>query len=136
MRQQRTTRQRIAVADLLTRTDDFRSAQDIHHLLQHDGSSVALATVYRTLQAMVDSGEVDVLRGDDGEALYRRCETSRHHHHLVCRRCGMAVEISGQAVETWADDMATHHGFTAVEHVLDLFGLCPQCSAAAADDGA
>lgn len=128
MRQQRQTRQRAAVSDLLARTDDFRSAQQIHQMLHDDGSSVALATVYRTLQTLVDSGEVDALRADDGEALYRRCETTKHHHHLVCRSCGTAVEISGTAVEAWAEDMAARHGFTAVEHVLDLFGLCPDCS--------
>ncbi|MEE6282390.1 Fur family transcriptional regulator [Georgenia sunbinii] len=133
MRQQRMTRQRTAVSDLLARTDDFRSAQQIHHMLRDDGDSVALATVYRTLQTMVDSGEIDMLRADDGESLYRRCETTKHHHHLVCRVCGTAVEISGVAVEAWAEDMALRHGFTAVEHVLDLFGLCPACSADAPD---
>ena len=122
------TRQRAAVSDLLARTDDFRSAQQIHQLLRDDGDSVALATVYRTLQTLVDAGEIDVLRADDGESLYRRCETTKHHHHLVCRRCGTAVEISGVAVEGWAEEMAARHGFTAVEHVLDLFGLCSQCS--------
>lgn len=126
------TRQRTAVSDLLARTDDFRSAQQIHLMLRDDGDAVALATVYRTLQAMVDSGEIDMLRADDGESLYRRCETTKHHHHLVCRVCGTAVEISGVAVEAWAEDMASRHGFTVVEHVLDLFGLCQACSADAA----
>lgn len=134
MREQRMTRQRAAVGDLLARTDDFRSAQQIHQLLRDDGDSVALATVYRTLQTLVEAGEIDMLRADDGESLYRRCETTKHHHHLVCRTCGTAVEISGVAVEGWADEMASRHGFTAVEHVLDLFGLCPQCSARAQEE--
>ena len=81
----RSTRQRTAVADVLGRVDGFRSAQELHDLLRHDGASVGLTTVYRHLQALADAGQVDVLRTDDGEAVYRRCPTDEHHHHLVCR---------------------------------------------------
>ena len=80
-------RQRSAVLALLDELDGFRSAQDLHALLRERGDSVGLATVYRALQALVDDGEVDVLRSADGEAVYRRCSPS-HHHHLVCRSCG------------------------------------------------
>ncbi|WP_319633114.1 Fur family transcriptional regulator [Georgenia satyanarayanai] len=122
------TRQRAAVSDLLERTDDFRSAQQLHESLRDAGDAVGLATVYRTLQTMAETGEVDVLRTDDGEALYRRCESVKHHHHLVCRTCGTTVEISGEAVEAWAEEMAAHHGFTDIEHTIDLFGQCADCS--------
>ena len=84
----RATRQRAAVSALLDRLDDFRSAQEIHEELRRCGDGIGLTTVYRTLQALVDSGEVDVLRADSGEAVYRRCASADHHHHLVCRRCG------------------------------------------------
>ncbi|WP_309146692.1 Fur family transcriptional regulator [Georgenia satyanarayanai] len=122
------TRQRAAVSDLLERTDDFRSAQQLHESLRDAGDAVGLATVYRTLQTMAEVGEVDVLRTDDGEALYRRCESAKHHHHLVCRTCGTTVEISGDAVEAWAEEMAARHGFTDIEHTIDLFGQCADCS--------
>lgn len=121
------TRQRAAVSALLERTDHFRSAQQLHESLRESGDTIGLATVYRTLQALAETGEVDVLRADDGEALYRRCESVKHHH-LVCRRCGTTVEISGGGVEAWAEEMAARHGFTALEHTLDLFGLCAACS--------
>src|SRR5690606_13589869 len=83
----RATRQRAAVAAALDEVGEFRSAQELHDLLKHRGDSVGLTTVYRTLQSLVDAGEVDVLRTDDGEAMYRRCSRG-HHHHLVCRSCG------------------------------------------------
>ncbi len=93
------------------------------------GEGVALATVYRTLQAMVEAGAVDVLRTDDGEAVYRACST-HHHHHLVCRSCGKTVEVEGPAVETWSDRVAQEHGFTEVTHSLEIFGTCADCAAA------
>ena len=95
----RSTRQRAAVAAALAQVDEFRSAQDLHDILKHQGDSVGLTTVYRTLQSLADAGEVDVLRTHDGEAVYRRCSTGDHHHHLVCRVCGKAVEVEGPAVE-------------------------------------
>jgi Fur family ferric uptake transcriptional regulator len=124
---QRPTRQRTAVAAALERSDEFRSAQDIHAMLREAGDSIGLTTVYRALQAMADAGQVDVLRTDDGEAVYRRCSTG-HHHHLVCRTCGRTVEVDGPAVERWADRVARSHGFVDVGHTLEVFGTCEACA--------
>jgi Fur family ferric uptake transcriptional regulator len=123
----RPTRQRAAVADALASVDDFRSAQELHDLLKRRGDMVGLATVYRTLQALADAGEVDVLRTDEGEAVYRRCSTG-HHHHLVCRGCGRTVEVEGPAVERWTERIAADHGFVDVRHTLEVFGTCAQCA--------
>lgn len=122
----RVTRQRIAVATALEATDEFISAQDLHTRLAESGTRVGLATVYRTLQAMVAEGEIDVLRTDDGEAVYRACSTG-HHHHLVCRECGHTIEIEGPAVERWAAAISADHGFSDVEHTLEIFGRCRDC---------
>jgi Fur family ferric uptake transcriptional regulator len=125
----RATRQRSAVADLLSEVDDFRSAQDIHALLLDRGTKIGLRTVYRALQQLADTGAVDVMRTDDGEAVYRRCSTG-HHHHLVCRQCGRTVEVEGPAVERWAERVAKDHGFTDIGHTIEVFGLCPECAPA------
>jgi len=124
----RATRQRAAVSVALEAVDDFRSAQDLHAMLRQRGEAIGLTTVYRTLAAMTDAGEVDVLRTDDGEAVYRRC-SSGHHHHLVCRACGRAVEVDGPAVERWASRVAAENGFVEVSHTLEVFGVCSTCAA-------
>lgn len=125
---QRTTRQRVAVAELLADSGEFRSAQEIHAALRSRGASVGLATVYRNLGLMAELGEVDTLVREDGETLYRQC-SAVHHHHLVCRLCGRTVEIAGPGVERWADAVAAEHGFSEVSHQLELFGLCAECRA-------
>jgi Fur family transcriptional regulator, ferric uptake regulator len=124
---QRATRQRAAVARLLERTGSFRSAQDIHDELRRAGETVGLTTVYRTLQTLADAGEVDVLRTDSGESVYRRC-SAHHHHHLVCRTCGRTVEVEGPAVERWAEKVAAEHGFRDVSHTVEIFGTCATCA--------
>lgn len=105
---------------------DFRSAREIHEMLVDCGEAVGLATVYRTLQLLAEHGEVDVLRTDEGEAIYRACSGS-HHHHLVCRSCGATVEVEGPAVERWASAVAGDNGFTDISHTLEIFGTCPDC---------
>jgi Fur family transcriptional regulator, ferric uptake regulator len=130
----RTTKQRQAVLGALEEASTFCTAQELHDVLRHRGEKVGLATVYRSLQLMADAGEVDVIRGDAGEASYRRCST-QHHHHLVCRSCGRAVEVSGPAVETWADRVAHENGFSGVSHTIELSGLCADCSLRPGDAG-
>lgn len=123
----RSTKQRSAISSLLDDTEDFRSAQDLHEELRRRGEGIGLTTVYRTLQALVDAGSLDVLRTDTGESVYRRCSVG-HHHHLVCRVCGATVEVEGPAVERWAQTVAAEHGFTKVGHTVEVFGTCRSCA--------
>jgi len=122
----RPTRQRRAVAAVMDGFDDFRSAQEVHDALRGAGETVGLSTVYRTLQAMAESGELDVLRAETGEAVYRRCSAT-HHHHLVCRSCGATVEVEVPAVEKWTRSVAAAHGFRDASHTLEVFGTCDSC---------
>ena len=128
----RSTRQRAAVVAVFEGLDGFHSAQEVHARLRASGDTVGLSTVYRAVQALVDDGELDSIRTDSGEVVYRRCST-QHHHHLVCRTCGRTVEVAGPTVERWADRVAGEHGFTDVSHTLEVFGTCSVCAEASLD---
>ena len=128
----RNTWQREAVRGALDANDGFVSAQALHSALHATGSPIGLATVYRALADLAVTGDADSLQSPDGESLYRSCSTNEHHHHLICRHCGLTVEIEADAVETWAHNVATKHVFTQAAHVVDVFGLCEQCTAVAA----
>jgi Fur family transcriptional regulator, ferric uptake regulator len=123
----RGTRQRAAIAEVLAEETAFRTAQELHARLRDRGDNVGLTTVYRALQALAAAGEVDVVRTDDGEAMYRRCRAEHHHHHIVCRSCGTTAELPATPVEDWVRDAARRHGFTSVTHTAELFGLCADC---------
>ncbi|CAN5474216.1 transcriptional repressor [soil metagenome] len=126
----RNTWQREAVREALGTTKGFVSAQALHARLREAGSSVGLATVYRALADLAIEGDADALQ-QEGESLYRACTPGSHHHHLICRSCGRAVEISADPVEQWAKEVAAANGFTQPEHVVDVFGYCAECSARA-----
>jgi len=123
----RSTRQGTAINAVLERSAGFRSAQDLHAQLRQDGEKIGLTTVYRHLQLLAENGLVDVVRGVDGESVYRRCGTESHHHHLVCRRCGRTVEVEEPAVEAWAERVARSAGFHDMEHTVEITGLCGDC---------
>ena len=122
----RHTWQRDAVREALGTRENFVSAQELHASLRSAGSSIGLATVYRALADLAVEGEADSLQ-QEGESLYRACTPGTHHHHLICRNCGLTVEIEADEVEEWASSVAAVHGFTQPQHIVDVFGLCAEC---------
>ncbi|CAN5117189.1 transcriptional repressor [soil metagenome] len=125
----RHTWQRDAVRSALDTRENFGSAQELHAALWEAGTSIGLATVYRALADLAVEGEADSLQ-QEGESLYRACTPGSHHHHLICRSCGLTVEIEADEVEEWARSVAAQHGFTDPHHVVDVFGLCANCARA------
>ena len=124
--ERRPTRQRAAIARALVGSEEFRSAQEIHAALAGSGTRVGLATVYRNLQALAADGEVDVIRTADGEAVYRACSTT-HHHHVVCRSCGAIADVDCATGQAPCLTASNDHGFKIDEAEVVYWGLCPDC---------
>ena len=122
----RNTPQKQAVNLALSEAIGFVSAQQLHQRLKAHGSSIGLATVYRTLIDLAQSGEADSLQSKEGEVLYRACSTA-HHHHLICRDCGLTLELEAKNLEKWADEVAADNGFSDPSHTIDIFGVCSDC---------
>ena len=127
MTTKRNTWQKDAVKHALGEATGFVSAQDLHLVLRNHGSTIGLATVYRALADLAHAGEADSLQSTGGETLFRACEAG-HHHHLICTRCGTAVEISATEIESWANGVAKQHGFKPASHTIELFGICAECA--------
>ena len=125
----RNTWQREAVRASLAEVQGFVSAQQLFALLRDEGSTIGLATVYRNLAQLAESGEADSLQSPEGENLFRSCSTG-HHHHLICRTCGDTRELEASVVEQWASAVGAEHGFSDIKHIVDLFGICGRCRAA------
>lgn len=135
---QRSSRQAVAMEEVLRDADGFRTAQEIYDEIRRRGDAGSLTTVYRYVNLLAETGRADVVYRGDGEARYRLCGTAAaggaadaapHHHHVVCRDCGRSVEVSGAEVEGWAERVAAAAGYTEVSHTLEVFGLCAEHSA-------
>lgn len=122
----RATARRLEVLEELARERDDVTAQQLWSRLRERDSRAGLATVYRTLALLSESGVVDVLSHHGGEQCYRLCGEA-HHHHLLCERCHRVVEIEECGVEDWVAAAAGRHGFVATGHRVEITGLCPDC---------
>jgi Fur family ferric uptake transcriptional regulator len=121
------TRQRLAVLRELAAEPNDATAQALwKRLREREGSSIGLATIYRTLLVLSEKGIADTIAHREGELCYRLCGEA-HHHHLVCYRCHRVVEIDEQGLAEWLERVFASHDFEAIDHTVELTGLCPDC---------
>jgi Fur family ferric uptake transcriptional regulator len=122
----RATPQRVIVVEELAREENDVTAAQIYERLRRRGTSIGLATVYRTLALLHQRGVVDTLTHHAGELCYRLCG-GYHHHHLVCTSCHRVVELRDCDLDPWLKRSAGKHGFTATGHEVEIVGLCADC---------
>jgi Fur family ferric uptake transcriptional regulator len=132
-RGQRLTPQRQQVLALFERVGGgtHLSAEEVHERLRLGQARVSLATVYRSLRLLSSIGLLQELELPEGGRRFELASAShRHHHHLLCVRCGRTEEFENPAVLAAGDRAAADHGFHLLECVLNVRALCPQCAAA------
>jgi Fur family transcriptional regulator, ferric uptake regulator len=122
----RVTPRRLEVLAELARERDDVTAQELWHRLRERDSETGLATVYRTLALLADTGVVDTMSHHGTELCYRLC-TESHHHHLVCSSCHRVVEVEQCGLGNWLDTVTKQHGFVATDHRVEITGLCRAC---------
>lgn len=121
------TAQRLAIADVVLHSASHLSADDVASELSRRGSDIGLATVYRTIDLLVQSGLV--VERDFGEG-FRRFETARdvpHHEHLLCTICGKVTEFRDERLERMTTLVAESHGYARQRHRLVIYGVCDDC---------
>jgi Fur family ferric uptake transcriptional regulator len=130
-RGQRLTPQRERMLGLFERLGEGRhlSAEEAHQKLRDRGEQVSLATVYRTLRLLSSMGLLRELELAEGGRRFELAgQDHRHHHHLVCVRCGRIEEFENSEVLAAAAAAADRHGFRLLEGVLNVRALCPDCA--------
>lgn len=121
------TRQREQIARVVLESEDHLSIEQIRDRLQALGASPGLATIYRTMDLLVESG---LVRAHDFNQGYRRFEPAPapdHHHHLICTRCGRVDEFTHERLERMLPMIADEHGFKLDRHRLEIYGTCRDC---------
>jgi Fur family ferric uptake transcriptional regulator len=126
----RMTAARRAVADLIAGRDGAFETADLIADSERRGLGVARATVFRTLELMVALGVVERLDPPSGAHSYVRCESTRHHHHLVCTRCRRSVDLEDIGMSAIVLEAERRTGYCVDRHRVELWGLCPACQKA------
>lgn len=122
---QRRTNQRDAIAQALREAPGPLTVAELHERARHHAPKLGVATVYRTVNALVEAGELQPVTLPDGQTRYESASL-RHHHHFHCRRCQRVFDLHGCAMAI-SDHSHLPGGFHVEAHEVTLHGLCPDC---------
>jgi Fur family ferric uptake transcriptional regulator len=121
------TRQRDLVAQVVLLADDHLSVDAIQRRLRDQGESVGTATVYRTLEKLVESGLARAHDFGEGFKRYEPVAAQADHEHLICDRCGRVLEFQNERLERMLPIIADEHGFQHARHRVEIHGVCREC---------
>lgn len=124
----RRTAERFAILDRVMATQGHFSAEELCEMMRRDDYPVSVATVYATLELLVNCGLAVMRRFADKANLYERASASApDHHHLICTSCGKIKEVRDQAL---TDLIASRRfaGFTQSYFSLNIYGTCGACN--------
>jgi Fur family transcriptional regulator, ferric uptake regulator len=124
----RLTAPRRSLAALIAEQDGHFTAADLVAEARSRRLGIGRATVFRTLEVLEELGAVERLDLPSGDHAYVGCEPV-HHHHVVCSRCGHALEIDDAGLRSVVREVGRQTGFRIDDHRLELFGVCPACLA-------
>lgn len=120
------TDQRLLILEALQSGRTHVTAQEVFEMVLAKDSSIGFATVYRFLRKLTESSYVTEVRMGGLPARYEL--TPRHHHdHMTCTHCGKICEFENEAIEKLQAQVAESLGFMLTHHVLELYGVCPDC---------
>lgn len=127
------TTQRLAVLTVLSsKPDSHLTAEEIYDLVKSSNPEIGLATVYRTIQLLLELKIIDRIYLDDGYVRYElghvfEDEDGHHHHHLICVKCGHVMSFQGDLLEEFEQKMEEKTGFQIQDHDVKLYGYCADC---------
>ncbi len=116
------------IVNVFLRQEGHLSADDLVDLIRREDHRISRATVYRTLQWMVDAGVARKV--DFGEGRFRFEPAYRHprHFHLICKSCHQSFEFLSSDIEAFVEDVAVARKFSPSQTVVQIFGTCEDCA--------
>jgi Fur family ferric uptake transcriptional regulator len=123
----KSTRQRNLILDTFFQLDGHFSVEQLWGKVRELDPRVSVATVYRTMKLLAESGLAHAQNFGDGQTRYEPAVGREHHDHLICTRCGTIVEFENDRIEAMQEAVARKHGFRVTSHKMELYGLCRAC---------
>jgi len=123
----KSTRQRSLIIDTFLGSEGHASVEELWSKVRSADAKVSVATVYRTMKLLADSGLAEARNFGDGQTRYEASMGKHHHDHLICTNCGTIIEFENDRIEQLQDVIAKRHGFKVTSHKMELYGLCKNC---------
>jgi Fur family ferric uptake transcriptional regulator len=123
----RATTARFAVLDAVLETQGHFDADNLYYRLTSKGVRISRATVYNTLQLLMECGLVAKYRFAGDSSRYEKAFGKPHHHHLVCLECGEIIEFVDQKLERIQEEVCAAKQFKPQSFTMQVFGSCAKC---------
>ena len=119
--------QREQILDIFLKTERHPTINDLYDLVRKKNPKIGLATVYRTMRVICDTGLARETDFGDGLRRFEHKHKHQHHDHLICLKCGRIIEVMSPEIEKLQENLAKKHRFKAVRHRMEIFGICRTC---------
>jgi Fur family ferric uptake transcriptional regulator len=121
------TKERMAVVSEIFSTHGHFEPEHLYFKIRGSGIKASRASVYRTLNLLVESGLVERISRTEKGNVYELTFGHKHHDHMVCTDCGEVIEFYSENLETIQNDICTKHSFEGTSHTLEIRGQCRTC---------
>ncbi|HEY9705193.1 MAG TPA: transcriptional repressor [Allocoleopsis sp.] len=107
------------------------SAEELYELLETEGESISLSTIYRTVKLMARMGILRELELAEGHKHYELNQPyPHHHHHLICVRCNTTIEFKNDSILKIGHRQSEKEGYHLLDCQLTIHAICPSCQRA------
>ncbi len=126
------TSQRLMVLNILSaHGDEHLTVEEIYDLAKEESPEIGLATIYRTVQVLLELHVIEKVTFDDGFARYElngeETGSGHRHHHAICTQCGKVHSLETDLLDTLEKQVFESLGFEVTDHEVKLYGLCSAC---------
>ena len=115
------------IVNVFLRQEGHLSADDLVDLIKREDHRISRATVYRTLQWMIDAGVARKVDFGDGRFRFEHSYRHPRHFHLICKTCNRSYEFLSSDIESLVEEVANARGFEARQSVVQIYGTCESC---------
>ena len=126
------TSQRLMVLNILSaHGDEHLTVEEIYDMAKEESPEIGLATIYRTVQVLLELHVIEKVTFDDGFARYElngeETGSGHRHHHAICTQCGKVYSLETDLLDTLEKQVFESLGFEVTDHEVKLYGLCSAC---------
>ncbi len=123
----RITPERFTILDTIMESEGHFDADELYISLKQSGKKVSRATVYNTLELLLDSGLVLKFRYGENQSRYEKIHGRAHHHHLICLSCGEIIEFTNEKFQKLATEACEKNKFKPSTTSFQVYGTCERC---------
>ena len=121
------TQQRETILEVFLRAKKHLTVEELHSLVRDRDSSIGLTTVYRTMKIFCECNLARANHFEENRVRYELQYKTSHHDHMICLKCGDALEFVNDQIERLQEKVAAKYGFRMVNHRMEIFGYCRRC---------